>query len=234
MTGSLRVLPRIVEKAPDRPAVGGPDHPMRKVKRQVAFESDGWGTERAMKVRALFDGLASEWQARDTAERGEALLDALERGGLGRGEARCLELGCGTGAGTRVLSDRFHTVVAIDLSSEMLARAPAACAQRVQADACALPLRSGSLDIVVLVNMLLFPAELDRVLAPDGILVWVNSLGDATPIHLSAEDVQAALPGGWTGVASEAGWGTWCTLRRTPATDSPAENSPATNSPGTN
>jgi len=217
VTDSPRKLPRIVEMAPDRPAVGGPDHPMRKVTRQVAFESDGWGAGRAAKVRALFDGLAPEWQARDTAERGEALLDALERGGVGRGEARCLELGCGTGAGTRVLAERFRTVLAIDLSSEMLARAPRACAHRVQADASTLPVRSGSVDVVVLVNMLLFPAELDRVLAPEGIVVWVNSLGDATPIHLSAADVSAALPGRWTGVASEAGWGTWCTLRRAPA-----------------
>lgn len=222
MTDSLRRLPRIVEMAPDRPAVGGPDHPMRKVTQQVAFESDGWGADRTAKVRALFDGLAPEWQARNTAERGEPLLDALERGGLGRGETRCLELGCGTGAGTGVLAERFRTVVAIDLSSEMLARAPAACAHRVQADASSLPLRSGSVDVAVLVNMLLFPAELDRVLAPDGTVVWVNSLGDATPIHLAAEDVQSALPGRWAGVASEAGWGTWCTLRRAPAANSPA------------
>ena len=66
----------------------------------------------------------------------------------------------------------------------------------------------------MLVNALLFPAEVARVLAPGGALVWVNSLGDATPIHLSAADVAKALPGGWGGPASDAGWGTWCVLRR--------------------
>lgn len=217
MTEPLVRLPRIVEAAPDRPAVGGPDHPMRKVTRQIAFESDGWDRERAAKVRALFDGLAPGWQARETVERGAALQDALARGDVPGGAARCLELGCGTGFGTRTLAERFDSVVAIDLSPEMLARAPAECALRVQADANTLPLPNGWAEVVVLVNMLLFPVELDRVLTPTGTLVWVNSLGDATPIHLSAEDVRAALPGAWAGTESEAGWGTWCTLRRAPA-----------------
>jgi len=66
----------------------------------------------------------------------------------------------------------------------------------------------------VLVNALLFPEETSRVLAPDGVVVWVNSLGDRTPIHLPPEDVRAALPGRWHGVAAAAAWGIWCTLRR--------------------
>ena len=214
MTDSLVHLPRTVPAAPGRPEVGGPDHPIRAITRQIAFESDGWKRERATKVRALFDGLAPEWQARHTAERAEALRDALERGDVGSRRHRCLELGCGTGFGTEALTSRFETVVAVDLSGEMLARAPEDAAHYVQADAGTLPLRSQWAEVLVMVNMLLFPAEVDRVLAPAGTLVWVNSLGDATPIHLSAEDVQAALPGAWGGVASEAGWGTWCALRR--------------------
>jgi hypothetical protein len=35
-----------------------------------------------------------------------------------------------------------------------------------------------------------------------------------TPIHLSPDDLLAGLPGAWTGVASQAGEGTWCVLRR--------------------
>jgi hypothetical protein len=53
-----------------------------------------------------------------------------------------------------------------------------------------------------------------RVLAPDGCLVWVNTSGEQTPIYLPADDVVAALGDGWTGVASEAGTGTWCVARR--------------------
>ena len=56
--------------------------------------------------------------------------------------------------------------------------------------------------------------EMWRVLAPGGALVWVSSLGDRTPIYLSAEEVEAALPGEWRGVASEAGWGSWCVTGR--------------------
>jgi SAM-dependent methyltransferase len=96
----------------------------------------------------------------------------------------------------------------------MLRHADPAPGRRVQADAFRLPLPDAVADAIVLVNALLFPREMARVLAPDGALVWVNSLGDRTPIHLSADDVERAMPGGWTGVAAEAGWGTWCTLRR--------------------
>ena len=56
--------------------------------------------------------------------------------------------------------------------------------------------------------------EVDRVLSPSGTVVWVNTAGDKTPIHLPADDVERALPGQWRGTASEAGWGTWAVLRR--------------------
>ena len=38
-------------------------------------------------------------------------------------------------------------------------------------------------------------AEVERVLSRGGAVVWVNSSGEQTPIHLSPEDVRAALPG---------------------------------------
>jgi SAM-dependent methyltransferase len=187
---------------------------MRKVTRQVAFEPDGWTPERAAKVGALFDSLAGEWHTRDHPLRQVPLADAFERGGpLGFGTG--LEVGSGIGLGTAWLSARFDLLVAIDLSAEMLRLAPPDPAPRMQADASALPVPSSSVDAVLLVNMLLFPEEVDRVLKPDGALVWVNTSGDRTPIHLSAEDVDAAMPGEWSGVASEAAWGTWAVFRRT-------------------
>jgi ubiquinone/menaquinone biosynthesis C-methylase UbiE len=85
---------------------------------------------------------------------------------------------------------------------------------RVLADAVDLPLPDASADAVVLVNMMLFPAEVDRVLAPGGRVVWVNSSGESTPIHLTTDEVVAALPGEWTGVASRCGIGLWSVLRR--------------------
>ena len=84
----------------------------------------------------------------------------------------------------------------------------------MRADASSLPFPDDSFDAVLLINMILFPDEIDRVLRRDGSIVWVNTLGDQTPIHLPAGDVAEALPGGWEGVASRAGTGTWAVLRR--------------------
>ena len=84
----------------------------------------------------------------------------------------------------------------------------------VQADAAVLPLPDASVDTLVLVNMLLFPAEVDRVLRPAGRLLWINTNGQETPIHLSPEAVVAALPGGWTATAGRAGTGLWAAVDR--------------------
>lgn len=216
----IELLPRVVPCAPDRPELAGPDHPMRKVTRQVAFEPGGWTPERAAKVAQLFDALAPEWHQRESRERREPLQDALARGGLevgaaaGGGPRFCLEIGSGTGSSMSDLARHFERVVALDLAREMLRRAPLQPGLRVNADAARVPFADASASCVVLVNALLFPVEMARVLAPGGSLLWINSLGDRTPIHLPAEDVEKALPGDWNGVAAEAGWGTWCTLRR--------------------
>lgn len=209
----IRRLPRVLE-GPDRPEGANDDHPMRKVTRQVAFEPGGWTPERSAKVSALFDSLAPEWHTRDHPLRQVPIADAFERGGpLGFGTG--LELGSGIGLGTAWLSARFELLVAVELSAEMLKLAPPDPAPHVQADAANLPIASASIDAVVLINMFLFPTEVDRVLKPDGALVWVNTSGEQTPIHLSAEHVEQALPGEWNGVTSEAGWGTWAVFRRT-------------------
>ncbi len=185
---------------------------MRRVTREVAFDPDGWGPERQAEVEELFDGLADEWHTRDVPGRYDALQDALDRGDIPPGPA--LELGSGTGLSTPMLAERFDHLVAFDLSLEMLRLAPADAAPRVQADSARLPLADGALAVALVINMLLFPTELDRVLSPDGVLVWVNTSGARTPIYLPADDVVAAMGEGWTGVASEAGTGTWCVARR--------------------
>src|SRR4029079_13150161 len=108
----------------------------------------------------------------------------------------------------------FADVVALDLSREMLRRAPAH-GRQLQSDGSALPVRTGSVAVFALVNMFLFPAEVARVLADDGVLLWVSTNGDETPIFLPPADVLRAMPGTWEGVTSNAGWGTWLTARRT-------------------
>jgi ubiquinone/menaquinone biosynthesis C-methylase UbiE len=125
-----------------------------------------------------------------------------------------VEIGSGIGTYSRLIADRFSTVVSIDLSLAMLKLADAGPAHRIQADGARLPLRDSSAVAVVLINAFLFPGEVERVLSPGGALVWVNSSGEQTPIYLSVDDLLAGLSGTWAGRASRAGEGHWCVLRR--------------------
>jgi hypothetical protein len=86
--------------------------------------------------------------------------------------------------------------------------------RQVQSDGSALPIRTGSASVIALVNMFLFPGETARALADDGVLLWVSTNGERTPIFLPPTDVLDALPGEWEATTSEAGWGTWLTARR--------------------
>jgi len=188
------------------------DHPMRVVTRDAAG-SNAWDADKAATVGSLFDSMAADWHEKHSdTERTASLVDALDRGALPDG--RLVELGCGTGAGTAVIAERRDVSAAIDLSAGMLAQADPANAPLVRADASALPLPDACADVLVLLNMLLFPSEVDRVLAPGGALVWVNTGGEATPIHLTAEELVESLPGSWHAEASRAGTGTWAVARR--------------------
>lgn len=202
------------ESATAPPANEGTDPPpIRKVTRQVAFEGR-WDRDRAHKIAALFDGMAHDWAARSVDPgRSAPVVDALDRGGLDR-RGRWIELGSGTGAGTAILAPHVPDLVAFDLAGAMLAEAPAHLAPRVQGDASVMPFADDTFDVVVMVNMLLFPEEVDRVLRPTGAVVWINTLGDQTPIHLPVDDVRQALPGDWRGVTADAGTGFWAVFTR--------------------
>lgn len=108
---------------------------------------------------------------------------------------------------------RVTRLVCTDLSEQMLLHAPD-LAPRVRADASALPFADYHFNAILVINMLLFPSEIDRLLRSDGVLVWVNTLGDQTPIHLPPADVLGALPGQWSGITARAGTGFWLTARR--------------------
>jgi SAM-dependent methyltransferase len=209
---SMLELPRTIPERPGRPEWGDVARPIRELTRAIAMDRGAWTPERAAQIASFFDAQASGWRDRDAPERHEALLDALARGGtFPRGW--CLEVGSGTGNATADLQQVFRDVVSLDLSHQML-RLATVKGRQVQSDASALPIRTGSAAVVALVNMFLFPAEVTRVLADDGVLLWVSTNGDQTPIYLPPAHVLRALPGTWDGITSEAGWGTWVTARR--------------------
>lgn len=199
--------------ARDPEPFAGPDHPIRVLTRAVAFGKP-WTPEHAVRMADLFDSLAPEWSARMVDDTKLApIADALDRGDVPL-DGAWLEIGSGTGAGTGALEGRVASVVATDLSAEMLRHASATAAPLMRSDASALPVRSAAVDVVLLVNMLLFPGEIERVVKPGGALVWVNTRGDQTPIHLQPGDVLDALPGRWRGVTASAGTGFWLVARR--------------------
>ena len=185
-------------------------------RRAAGLDADGWTPDLRDLVEDYFDDLADEWHTRSSPERMAVVTDALSRGlgQVGAPVGTAVEVGSGIGAYSSLIAERFGRVIAIDLSLEMLKRAPDGPAHRVQADGASLPVGDSSAAAIVLINAFLFPAEVERALAPDGTLVWVNSSGEQTPIYLSVDDLVARLPGEWTGAASRAGEGHWCVLRR--------------------
>lgn len=216
MPGSLDTLPARLIEGHEPSGLGSDAHPMRIMTRRAAGLLDPpWDDAARAEVAAFFDLLAPEWHTRTSPSRDAVVADALERGlaSMSGGDV-CVELGSGIGAYTPMLAQRWRRVLATEVAIEMLRLAPARPGHRVLADGARLPLSDGAADAVVLVNCFLFPEEVDRVLAQAGVVVWVNSSGDQTPIHLPAADVVAALPGEWTGVTSSAGAGTWCVLHR--------------------
>jgi len=209
----------MLEQLADHPSTvdpepfAGPDNPIRRRTRAVAL-GEPWTADNARRMAELFDSMAADWATRHVSDNKSApILDALDRGDVPV-DGDWLELGSGTGAGTRLLSGVVGSLVVTDLSAEMLRHAPGELAPRVHADASTLPFPTDSFDAVLMINMLLFPHEVDRVLRPDGVIVWVNSLGDQTPIHLPPDDVLAALPGDWVGRTARADTGFWLTARR--------------------
>jgi SAM-dependent methyltransferase len=189
---------------------------MRLMTRRIAgLEPGEWDREASGLVVETFDELAPDWHTRVSVERTAVVEDALGRGldHLIGSRDLCVEVGSGLGTYTGLLAQRLDTVLAVELSWEMLIRAGNA-GHRVHADAGRLPLRDRAADVIVAINAFLFPGEVKRVLAPSGVLVWVNSSGEETPIHLTTEEVVRSLDVDLEGYQSRAGAGTWAALRR--------------------
>lgn len=110
---------------------------------------------------------------------------------------RALDVGTGTGAGARVLRDRFGEaeVVGTDVSDAMLeeARKHAPELEFVPGDAADLPFADGSFDLVAHNNMIPFLDEVRRVLRPGGWTVFAFSSGPETPIWVEPARLRREL-----------------------------------------
>lgn len=143
---------------------------------------------RTADVRHAFDSAASTFDgaAGVHAEIRGRLLERLELVRLVPGVA--VDLGAGTGHGSRALKDRYPRaqVIALDLSSQMLQQAQRQQRllrrfHRVAGDAQRLPLKPGSVDLVLSNLMLQWCGDPDavfsetrRVLKADGLFMFAS------------------------------------------------------------
>ena len=146
-------------------------------------------------VRRVFDRIAPTWEGvrrEDTFAPYEAALDRVS----GPVE-RALDVGTGTGAGARVLRQRFPNaeVVGTDVAPAMLAEARkhAPEVEFVEADAARLPFDDASFDLVAHANMIPFVEEAARVLRPGGWTLFAFSSGPDTPIWVEPETLRRQL-----------------------------------------
>jgi ubiquinone/menaquinone biosynthesis C-methylase UbiE len=164
-----------------------------------------------------FDLLAPEWDAtRVSRERLVAMIAALDALGA---PTRALDVGTGTGAVARLLSERWPDadVTGVDLSPEMIAEARRLGKERYDVgDASELPYEDAAFDLVTMNNMIPFFDELARVTAPGGYVAIAYSMGSNTPIWVPPERVRGELQRrGFLHVADfEAGGGVSLLARR--------------------
>ena len=151
-------------------------------------------------VMRFFDKAAKSWDSRTGAGSVEHLAPlAAAVLAIEREPERILDVGCGTGAATLFLAREFPRarVRGVDISAAMINRAsakngldPEARVAFRQGDASKLPWPDGSFDLVTLVNMPLFFAEIDRVLRPGGSVIVVATLGERTPFSTPSKTIR--------------------------------------------
>ena len=135
-------------------------------------------------VRRQFDRMAPVWDSMRLEDTLAPYEGALER--VSGPVERALDVGTGTGAGTRIIRSRFPAaeIVGADVSAEMLAEARRLVPEVtfVEADAARLPFGDESFDLVAHSNMIPFLDEVTRVLRPGGWTIFAFSSGGETPI----------------------------------------------------
>jgi SAM-dependent methyltransferase len=160
-------------------------------------------------LAAAYDEMAPEWTewARD-----QHWYAASVAAGLAHAQpvSWIVEVGCGTGQATGILSGIGAFVVATDVNSSMLLGAPAlAHTAYVQADVRHLPFADGSVPLLVGLNGVPHIPEFQRVVAPGGQILWCTSFAEGTPLYVSPDRFADMLGPEWTAEAGYAGHGDW-------------------------
>jgi SAM-dependent methyltransferase len=159
--------------------------------------------------------MAAEW--REWAVSQQQWYDSPVRVGLlhTKPVSWALEVGCGTGEATAPLAEHAPTVVSTDVNLEMISRAlRPANARFVAADVRSLPLRDSSVPLLAGLNAVPHIKEFNRVITPDGQLLWCTSFGAGTPLYVEPERLLHLFGPGWVGEAGHAGHGEWMVLSR--------------------
>ncbi len=194
----------------------------------------------------VVEWIAGALEIRAADPQQEAMRDAYLADVPFPPDARVLEVGCGTGAVSRVLAARpgVAAVVGVDPSPGLLARARTLAADLGNlsfqvADGRALPFGDAEFDAVVFHTTLCHVpeperalAEAHRVLRPGGWLAVFDgdystitlALGEADPLQACADAVMA------TGSSTTAGWSASCRRSSDPAA-SPSRRSAASATP---
>jgi SAM-dependent methyltransferase len=219
MIRDISVLPRMVD-APDGKPVRPEAPDNQRLMGQVLNDPSSWTPDLAKFTAEVFDVMAETWVDERGGYRAAPLVDALRRG-RPPASARCLEIGSGTGVLTPYLQELWQDIVCVDLSMKMMLRQRTG--RQVQADASTLPFPESAFNVIVIGDAPLFVAEMVRLLASDGVLIWSNALGPGAPYYLPTVDMWdamvAATPDSkWSAVESEALWGSWVVFHRSEST----------------
>jgi SAM-dependent methyltransferase len=144
-------------------------------------------------MTSYFDGLAGTWDERTGAPGPDHLAPlAVAVTMIDRRPERALDIGTGTGVAALFVAREFPyaSVRGVDVSEEMIRRAKAKVGLDPEgrvafqvADSSSLPYGDGDFDLVTLLNMPPFFAEIARVLRHGGHAIVAASSGDRTPFY---------------------------------------------------
>jgi ubiquinone/menaquinone biosynthesis C-methylase UbiE len=199
-------------RAVDRPDTPAPQlnasthHSRAALERVLANPEDDAAFEA---LAEIYDEMAPEWTEWVQTQHWYAASVAA---GLAHAQPVpwIVEIGCGTGQATRLLSGVGAMVVATDVNSSMLFGAPALARTRyVQADVRHLPFTTGSVPLLVGLNGVPHIPEFRRVVAPGGQILWCTSFAEGTPLYVSPDRFADMLGPEWTAEAGHAGHGDW-------------------------